>query len=437
MHILGVKNDTLMARIAKNKLTLSTLSTGGFLLSGYVNGKQLRKRSQNAHELESLKLKLEGDLETEAQISSIREKARNTWLSPEQLAEAEAYFREFRNPTHSLLDYVRAGSTVLAQAVSMTIKDAMDQWLANKKGIRELSQITIKESKNRVERFCAFSDLHMEKTPNAKASLIGEITTSMIEKFYTDGSVTLVSRISRTKQLKAFLNYCVSKKWLKNSPFEIDLSEAAEKAARKRKERPKILTPGQCAKLLEVACESYQAHVPYVILATWCFMRHAEILRLTPADVRINGKTLVEIRPLKTGTVSYRTVTVPANVAALLKDCIDRKLWKEKKAPFWTVSHFANLRADAGLIKQGERIGNLKRAVINLHWQPNILRHTGISYFHQECGDMKEVTRQAGNSEQVAFAEYLNIPVDGESKAFYSVAGVLTEAPVVKMEACA
>jgi hypothetical protein len=76
------------------------------------------------------------------------------------------------------------------------------------------------------------------------------------------------------------------------------------------------------------------------------------------------------------------------------------------------------VREAAGLAERGA-VKNKKRAVTSDVWQENILRHTGISYFFQKSGDMRETTRQAGNSSDTAFRHYLNLPVEGAAEAFF------------------
>ena len=159
----------------------------------------------------------------------------------------------------------------------------------------------------------------------------------------------------------------------------------------------------------------------YVALACWCFARHAEVLRISADDLKLDGKVpVVEIRPRKRGTVSYRAVTVPACVLELLREAKAEALAKGS-APVvtWGRVRWGAVREAAGLAERGE-VKNKKRSVYSSVWQENILRHTGISYLFQQTGDMRDVTRQAGNSSDTAFRHYLNLPVEGAAEAFFS-----------------
>ena len=152
------------------------------------------------------------------------------------------------------------------------------------------------------------------------------------------------------------------------------------------------------------------------------------------ADLRLDGKApVVEVRPRKRGTVSYRAVSVPACVLPILKAAKARALKAEAEAQAkatpekpaapvyvaeWGQVRWNTIRAAAGLGTLGP-VKNKKRPFASDMWQENILRHTGISYFYQRTGDMKETTRQAGNSSDTAFRHYLNLPGNGADKAFY------------------
>jgi integrase len=164
--------------------------------------------------------------------------------------------------------------------------------------------------------------------------------------------------------------------------------------------------------------------VPFVILSTWCFMRAAEVRRTRWADINLDpAQARVEIDPRKRGTASYRVVTLP--------ECarVELEAWRAKHRPadattvHFSTKDFLQVKQTAGLLEVArERKRKAVSRVVNSLWQPNILRHTGISYFYQKTGDIREVCRQAGHSSDTAFKHYLHLPKPGEAEEFYATA---------------
>jgi hypothetical protein len=84
-----------------------------------------------------------------------------------------------------------------------------------------------------------------------------------------------------------------------------------------------------------------------------------------------------------------------------------------KTEPIFFKRHGAydRVREKAGLMKFSDKRssphGQFK--IVSSIWQENILRHTGLSYLYQECGSVREVCRQAGNSSDTAFKPLVRI----------------------------
>ena len=133
--------------------------------------------------------------------------------------------------------------------------------------------------------------------------------------------------------------------------------------------------------------------LPYLCLALFCFLRNAEAQRTKPQHIHAD---YIEVFPVKSGTVSYRTVKVPANVAPYLRGAqvyFSKLMWKR-------------IRTKAGLMKT---------------WQEHILRHTGMSYHFAAHGDIHTLTREAGNSSATAFRHYLSLAHKADAEKFYAI----------------
>lgn len=410
-----------MGRHPKNALALIPTGDGGWRLTGRILGNRIRKRGPNYDELQALKVKLEKQLVGKAQLT---QELRHTWLTADQLRDAEAAVG--RAGDRSLLHCVLTAEGVLGTGEAVKSAVALQDWLAAL-AERKRSKLTIGKNRLRVEDFlrhCGVTWLH-------------EITDHMVERWIYRKGLADFTRVTDAAVLRAWLTWCVKRRKIGRSPFEVDMKDLL--ATARPVERPKILTPEQCWALL-TAAEGHAGGrlVPYVILSTWCFMRPGEVTRTTREQLRLEGeRPVVETWPLKRGTVSYRTVDVPACVIERLKGWkssaalpVRRRKGKARhlrgitkvmeERVYYSKGMWETVRAKAGLIKLSKVGRHKRRKIMDGVWQADILRHTGISYHYQRGGDIKETCRQAGNSSDVSFRHYLQLPGQGAAAAFYA-----------------
>jgi hypothetical protein len=224
------------------------------------------------------------------------------------------------------------------------------------------------------------------------------------------------TKTTRAQVLRAWFSFCVRRRWLRASPFEIDMADLSANA--KPAQAARILEPRQMWALFDSAAALRGGKLsPYTILTGWCFLRHAEAVRVTDADLRLDGeRPLVIVRPRKRATVSYREVTVPACVLPQLRAAAKRGELKGGVA--FSRSSWDTIRDRAGLLKRG-KARNGRRPHLESEWQENLLRHTGISYHYQRGQDIKETCREAGNSDDTAFRHYLQLAREGAWREFY------------------
>jgi integrase len=395
-----------MARPRKNALTIRTLPGGLFQLNGRFRGERIRIRSADFDTLEAKRL----DYEQQLLAPPARTHAlRMTRLTEAQIRDAEAAVE--RAGGRSLLACVIASDRVMVKGDPIPLTQALDDWLAHQTE-RGRQDATRANNLGRSRAFIAFlADLGI--------TTVGGVTPEHYESFVYRGKRADFTRKNDASVLQAWANYWKKRRWVKEIPFEVDFKDLQSRA--RSVDLPRILTPRQAHALLAAAKARGGARLAaYVALATWCFARHAEVLRVSTDDLKLDGKIpVVEIRPRKRGTVSYRAVTVPACVLQLLRDAKAEAVDDGSAAVVkWGRVRFGTVREAAGLAERGV-VANKKRPVHSAIWQENILRHTGISYFFQKSGDMRETTRQAGNSSDTAFRHYLNLPVEGAAEAFF------------------
>lgn len=399
-----------MGRIAQNRLQIVALGDGRWRLHGYILGKQIRKISRNPDELAALKQAKEHELEKSQ--SAVRDRVlRLTVLTEAQLRDAEA--ATDRAGGRSLLDYVLLAQKHTGAGEPVLCVDALKAWVEDMAQKKRFPR-TIEKNKHRIKAFL--------KT--AKPEHLSDITPAMCERWvFACGSG--YTPLTNAAVLRAWLNFCQRRPraWLAASPLAVDMRDLAHST--RAREAPRILGPDECHRLLRAALAHGKRAkrgrlAGFVILSTWCFMRSAEVLRTTASNLKLEAKTpVVTITPRKRGTVSYRTVTIPANVLPLLRTWAATWLAKEGATVPLGRAAWESVRAAAGMLKLGPA-RNGRRPHVKSTWQENILRHTGISYFYQACGDITETCRQAGNSDATAFRHYLDLPEEGAAAQFYA-----------------
>lgn len=419
-----------MARPRANLLRLTPLPSGSWLLDGFHLGKRIRKQGRDANALRVEMQAMQAQV-IEAKAPTIA--PRMTRLTEDQLRDAEAAVE--RAGGRSLLACVIASDRVMVKGDPVPLTRALTDWLAHQ-AERGRQKDTIDNNLGRSRAFIVWlADLGI--------TTVGAVTPEHYESFIYRGKRADFTRKNDASVLQAWANHWKKRRWVKEIPFEVDTKDLSSRA--RSVDLPRILTPGQAHALLSAAKDRGGARLAaYVALATWCFIRHAEVLRVSTDDLKLDGKVpVVEIRPRKRNTVRYRNVTVPACVLEIIRDAkaeainaheaeraekiakatTPEALAKAEKLPpgrvvTWGRVRFATVREAAGLAERGA-IANKKRPVHSDIWQENILRHTGLSYFFQKSGDMRETTRQAGNSTDTAFRHYLNLPVEGAAEAFF------------------
>jgi len=396
-----------MARHRENLLRLIPLPGGSWLLDGFHLGKRIRKQGRD---VAALRAKMQ---EMQAVLTQATENImapRMTRLTEAQLRDAEAAVE--RAGGRSLLACVIASDRVMVKGDPVPLTQALADWLAHQaeRGRQDATR------SNNLSRCRAFTVWLAE----IGVSNVGEVTPEHYEEFVYRGKRADFTRKNDAAVLQAWANHWKKRRWVKEIPFEVDFKDLSERA--RAVDLPRILTPAHTHALMGAAKRAKsQGMAAYVALACWCFMRHAEALRVLPADMRLDAKTpTIEVRPRKRGTVSYRTVTVPACVLPVLIAAKARALATGEPVASCKRVSWDGVREAAGLAKRGP-VKNKKRAIESDVWQENILRHTGLSYHFQRGQDIADTTRQAGNSSATAFGHYLVLPEEGAADAFFAV----------------
>lgn len=199
------------------------------------------------------------------------------------------------------------------------------------------------------------------------------------------------------RHLSPMFSYAMDRGWAVRNPFEkLRTNDAA---------RIEImaLTASECEALHQAASEAIR---PYIILATWCGIRPAELKRLQWGDVKFD-KGHVDIRADVSKTKRRRFVDLAPNVRSLLEP------YRGRRGAVVGVSekHLATLQ------KKAREAAELER------WQRNVLRHTFASHFLTANGDdMNALARQLGHtSTETAHAHYLDAVELVDARKFWEI----------------
>lgn len=394
-------------------LTIATLPDGRFFLSGYALGKQVRIKRASLSEVEQLKHELEAKSSGQIQHRNLTKGMHYTVLTPDQLRDAEAAYRILAGKKNSLIQCVGAAKTVLGDGEPKDCMESLTEWQTAQER-DHLAKRTIKNNDNRVKRF-------LEMT---KVTVLDDISPAMVEKFVFIKGINGNSELSRVRPIKAWLNFCVAKKYLTRNPCEIDVGQLADNISRSHSKEDRIMTPAQCEALLNAALvESGGLMIPYTVLALGCFMRNAEVQRTTTERIHLDHKVpCVDVFGKKRGG-KFRVVTIPANLVPLLRDCAERDLLPKGETVYFNRPMWDRIREAAGLIKREVWTEqDQRRNIIESIWQENLLRHTGESYLYAKTGDIKETTRMAGHSQETAFRHYLQQANPETAAKFFAIA---------------
>jgi integrase len=362
---------------------------------------------KNALEIAHLEIEARKVAQTAVQSTSLPVKRLRIFEAVNEAIPAHLTDEEVRL---SLMQWVGR----LTEAKTITCSAALVAWEDNANKRRRRDR-TVRDNRNAVLAY-------LREFP---AKYLHEILPSDLEDWVLAEGIAFNTQVTRGRRLHAWLQFCVDKEFIRENPLKVDLDELVDSAAKHLAEDPRILTAAQCHRLLAVAREYENGlMVPYVILATWCFMRNAEVVSTTREQIiEDDGEMVVNVRGIKKGTAATRSVIVPENVRALLKRSLT-KLAVGQPVPF-SPAHWNNVRENAGLIKREAadrtEAGNMSwRVIKKTAWQENILRHTGVSYRYKFDKDIDTTTAEAGHSVDTAFKHYIALATTEDAKKFYA-----------------
>jgi integrase len=358
-------------------------------VDGQLHGVRIRRnfktREAAAAEKDALELKA---LQAAAGLH-----AATSFLTEDQLREAESVFRRLTGRPRSLTCYVDyALANYREPERDVPLATAVDEYIATKRKEHErtlLSERQLRSIKYELETF---------KT-RFPALTLAQFSAASLITYLERGAPSLKTYNNRRGVLSTFFKFAYRKDWITTNPIE----KTPHHRISHRRGSAITITAEQAARLM-AHVETFRdgVLVPYFALCLFAGIRPSvlcgEIMKLRPEHVRLDTG-VIHIEPEVAKVRMKRLVTIQPNLAAWLRAYpLDRLPIIPTNAP------------------------KIRRKVFKMFGLTHdVLRHTFISMFVAKFRSMGEAALQAGNSESIIRKHYLDLKSKEEAEQFFGI----------------
>lgn len=363
--------------------------TTSWRITGWFLGDRVRKNFKDKQEALAEKSALE--IHTAQADSGMR--STGTFLTDEQLREAEALFLRTKDKPRTLTFYVDYAFENYQEPTSTKpLANALTEYLAHRtaehgRGLISDAQLsTIRKHTERLKKFF----------PRV---LVSDLTAERVTAYCARGNAMLKTHNNRRGILSTFLKFSHAKGWIAANPID---KVPHYRIAHKRGTAP-TLNAVQSAALMDYV-ENYHGGilVPFFALALFAGVRpdyrNGELAKLRADAVNLETG-VIHIEPDVSKVDMKRNITIQPNLDAWL-----RAYPLEKYPPI--VKNICRLRT-----RIGKQFG----------LSHDVLRHTFISMHVAKFRSMGDTALQAGNSEEIIRKHYLDVKSRSEAEAFFSI----------------
>lgn len=359
-------------------------------VDGRLHGVRIRKNFKTREEAIAEKATQElKALQADAGLQSA-----TTFLSEEQLREAETAFNRLKEKPRSLSFYLDYALTNYREPETQRLlADAVADYTAAKQHEREQDQIS--------ESHLVFMkrDLNRFVRSFPKAT-VAELTAERLINYFNLGKPSLKTYNNRRGIVSTFLKFAFQRGWISENP----IAKVPHHRIRRKRGAVATLSTAKAAELM-AAVEALDGgrFVPFFALCLFAgirpCLRTGEILRLKPEDVNLEtGIIFVSADVSKVR--EPRKVTIQPNLAAWLK-------------AYPPADDFPIVPKNLQHVR-----ARIAKAYGLSH---DIMRHTLISMFVAKFRSIGEAAIQAGNSEAIIRKHYLDMKSQTEAEAFYGI----------------
>jgi len=369
-------------------------------VSGWLHGVRVRRNFGTRDEAASEKAALE--LKVLQETSGMLSLA--TFLTSEQLREAEAVVTRLKDSPHSLkvlLDFAMENYRVPQEA--WAVSRAVAGYLEAKRRETERGVLS------HVQYTTIRRQLNVLQAHFPTATL-DQLTAASLTAFFDRGNPSLKTYNNRRGVLSTFMKFAHQQGWVAANPVTgIGFHRVSH-----RRGSAKTLTADRARELMaHVETPHGGQLVPFFALCLFAgirpCLRTGEILKLKPSQINLDT-SVIHIEPEVSKVRMKRNVSIQSNLAAWLAAYpLERfpiifpnlQRWRARVAKQFGLSH-------------------------------DIMRHTFISMFVAKFRSMGEAALQAGNSETIIRKHYFDLIDAEEADRFFGIypaKGTLAEAP--------
>jgi len=296
--------------------------------------------------------------------------------------------------------YVRRNPASLPQrTVRQVVDELIDQKTEGGRG-----DVYLKDLTGRLGRFADAFQMN-----------IGQVTGPMMEKYLSSLDIARRTKMNHLRLIVGLFKFAVRRKYLaKDALDELDAVEKPEAELTEIE----VFSPLELRGMLAAARPEI---VPWLSIAAFAGLRHAELQRLDWSEVNL-AECHIEVPAVKAKTASRRLVPMPDNLLAWLKP------YRQETGRVTGFENMAKqigwLIADMneGLKKKPVEVGHDPKNVRKFAWKRNALRHSFISYRLAVLKDVAAVALEAGNSPTMIFRNYRALVTENEGKTWFSIA---------------
>ncbi|WP_269537185.1 tyrosine-type recombinase/integrase [Cerasicoccus fimbriatus] len=363
----------------------------GYLLSGTIDGRQVRKKFQSKDEAYAER----STYELRRQNSEVKLHTVPSKLNEDQHKEAYAAYQLLDGTGKSLTEAV---SFFLEHnhhdLVHKPLSEAVDAYLLvrfEEKNRGTLSAIHYRNTEVELNRLKAhFTDKN-----------IGDITDLDLGDYIGRDSA-LKTWNNRRSYLRKLWQYFIDEKWAGANPTD-KLKHYGKREVNRNKGEASTLTASEAAKLMEYV-QSYKdgVMVPHIALCLFAGIRpdynHGEITKLQPEHISMEGGR-IHVPASVSKVDEKRMVDIQPNL----------KAWLERFPP----KHYPILPGNCRRMRQ--------HLAKRFELGKDIMRHTFCSMLLAKTGDVGRVSLQAGNSTDVIRDHYLDVKTEEEAAEFWNI----------------
>lgn len=371
-----------------------------FRVDGCLNGVRIRRNYKTQEEAGAEKATLELKA---LQAATTGLQSATTFLTTDQLREAEAAFRRLQEGSRSLTFYLNyALANYREPKTQKLLPAAVTEYVATKQHEHEqdlLSEPHLTRMKRDLKR--------LEK--HFPGATVAELTGARLIGYFEAGRPALKTYNNRRGIVSTFLKFALQRDWIIDNP----LAKIPPQRIRRRRGGAVTFNAQQAKELMAFVEAHYASAVPFFALCLFAgirpCLRTGEILRLSAEHVKLDA-SMICIDAKVSKVREPRNVTIQPNLAAWLRA--------------YPLAKFPIISANLQHIRE--------KVAEKFPLTHDVMRHTFISMFVAKFRSLGEAALQAGNSESIIRRHYLDLKSTEEADDFFGIVPNQTAATLPK-----